>query len=133
MSKLALTAIVGLIGVAVGIAGAAQAAPADKPASTRSCFFISEWNGWSAPDSQTLLLKVNRDVYKLSLNGKYSSLTSPGVHLVSQVRGSSSICSARDFDLSVSDGMGFSEYLFPTSLTKLTSEEVAALPKKDRP
>jgi hypothetical protein len=129
MSKLALTALL----AAAGIAGAAQALPADKPAPTRSCFFVSEWNGWSAPDSQTLLLKVNRDVYRLTLNGRNSSLNAPGMHLISEVRGSSSICSARDLDLSISDGTTFREYLFPASLTKLTPEEVAALPRKDLP
>ena len=129
MSKLALTAII----AAAGLVGAASAQAAEPAGATRNCFFVTEWNGWSAPDNQTLLLKVNRDVFKVTLNGKSDALTWPGMHLVSQVRGSSSICSARDLDLSVADNMGFREPLFLQTMTKLTPEEVAALPKKDRP
>jgi hypothetical protein len=129
MSKLALTAII----AAAGLIGAASA-QADEPAKpARSCFFVTEWNGWSAPDDQTLLLKVNRDVYKVTLNSKSNALKWPGMHLVSVVRGSSSVCSARDLDLAVADGYGFREPLFLKSMDKLSSDEVAALPKKDRP
>ncbi len=131
MSKLALTAIIATIG-AVGLVGAAQANEPTAPA--RSCFFITQWHGWSAPDSQTLLLKVgNRDVYKVTLNSGSSSLTWPGMHLISEVRGSNSVCSARDLDLSVADSSGFREPLFLGQMTKLTPEEVAALPAKSRP
>ena len=127
------SALFAIIATAAGIAGAAQAMPADKPA-VRSCFFINQWNGWSAPDNQTLLLKVgNRDVYKVTLTGGSASLNWPGVHLVSQVRGSNSVCSARDLDLAVADSLGFREPLFLGQMTKLSREEVAALAPKDRP
>ena len=94
MSKLALIALL----AAAGLAGVAQATPAAQPASTRSCFWMSEWEGWSAPDSQTLLLKVNRDVYRLTLKGKASSLNWPDTRLISEGHGSNRICSARDLD-----------------------------------
>ncbi|MDQ0464854.1 hypothetical protein QO010_002638 [Caulobacter ginsengisoli] len=128
------SALFAIIATAAGIAGAAQATPADQPA-TRSCFFINQWRGWSAPDNQTLLLKVgNRDVYKVTLTaGGSASINWPGVHLVSQVRGSNSVCSARDLDLSVSDSNGFREPLFLGQMTKLSPEEVAALAPRDRP
>jgi hypothetical protein len=133
MSKLALTAIIATIGAVGGLAGAAQAMPADQPAA-RHCFFINQWRGWSAPDNQTLLLKVgNRDVYKVTLTGGSASINWPGVHLVSQVRGSNSVCSAHDLDLAVSDNSGLQEPLFLDRMTKLSPEEVAALAPKDRP
>lgn len=131
MLKSALIAMIATASVGVaGVAGAAQAMPADG----RSCFFINQWNGWSAPDSQTLLLKVGqRDVYKVTLNSDSRQLRAPGVFLVSQVRGSSSVCSARDLDLTVADSGGIREPLFLGQMTKLSPEEVAALPRKDRP
>lgn len=134
MSKLATTAIAVAAGAAIAAAGLAAATTASAAPAPRNCFFVTEWRGWSAPDNQTLLLKVgNRDVYKITLNGGSASLKWPGVHLISEVRGSSSICSARDLDLAVADQGGMREPLFLDTMTKLTPEEVAALPPKDRP
>jgi hypothetical protein len=59
-------------------------------------------------------------------------LQSPGVHLVFKGRGSS-ICGPLDLDLAVSDGHGFNTPLIARSLTKLTPEEVAAIPRKYQP
>jgi hypothetical protein len=72
-------------------------------------------------------------VYRVQLSGASPMLQSPGVHLVSIHRGGDSICDALDLDLRVSDGHGFSEPLIARSLTKLTPEEVAAIPPKFRP
>jgi hypothetical protein len=105
---------------------------AAKPA--RSCFYLSDWEGWSAPDRDTLYLRVrNRDVYQVKLSHGTSQLTSPGVHLVSVVRGVDSICHPLDLDLRVSDGYGFAMPIMAKSITKLSAEQVAAIPKKDRP
>jgi len=105
---------------------------AAKPA--RSCFYLSDWDGWSAPDRDTLYLRVrNRDVYQVELSHGTSQLTSPGVHLVSVVRGIDSVCNPLDLDLRVSDGFGFAMPIMAKSITKLSAEQVAAIPKKDRP
>lgn len=105
---------------------------AAKPA--RSCFYLSDWDGWSAPDRDTLYLRVrNRDVYQVELSHGTSQLTSPGVHLVSVVRGIDSVCHPLDLDLRVSDGFGFAMPIMAKSITKLSAEQVAAIPKKDRP
>jgi hypothetical protein len=105
--------------------------PAPKPA--RTCFSLSDWQGWSAPDRDTLYMKVrNRDVYRVELSHGTNQLTSPGVHLVSVVRGIDQVCRPHDLDLRVSDGM-FAMPIMAKSITKLTKEEIAALPKRDRP
>ena len=115
---------------APAFADAKDAAP--KP--VRSCFSLSDWQGWSAPDKNTLYLKVrNRDVYRVDLSHGTNQLTSPGVHLVSVVRGPDTVCSPIDLDLRVSDGFGFAMPIMAKSITKLTTEEIAALPKRDRP
>jgi hypothetical protein len=103
-----------------------------KPA--RTCFYLSDWDGWSAPDRDTLYLKVrNRDVYQVELSHGTSQLTSPGVHLVSVVRGIDQVCHPMDLDLRVSDGFGFAMPIMAKSITKLSADQIAAIPKKDRP
>ena len=113
---------------------AAASATQEGPASDHPCFFINQWQGWSAPDDNTLYLKINnRDVYKVGLSAGSSMLRAPGVHLVSRVIGSDDICNAIDLQLEVSDGHGFREPLIARTLTRLTPEEVAAIPPKLRP
>jgi len=122
IAKCAALAGAALFGLAATAAGAGQ-----------SCFYSQNWRGWSAPSPDVLYLRVNiSDVYKVELSGGSPQLQYPGVHLVSIVRGSSNICSAIDLDLKVSDG-GFTIPLIAKSLTKLTPEEIAAIPKKYRP
>ena len=75
----------------------------------------------------------NRDVYRVDLSHGTNQLTSPGVHLVSIVRGPDTVCNPIDLDLRVSDGYGFAMPIMAKSITKLTKEEIAALPKRDRP
>ena len=109
------------------------AAPGAAPKPARVCFSLSDWQGWSAPDRDTLYMKVrNRDVYRVELSHGTGQLTSPGVHLVSVVRGIDRVCHPHDLDLRVSDGM-FAMPIMAKSITKLTKEEIAALPKRDRP
>ncbi len=113
-------------------AGAALAAP-EAPTKT-PCFFVTQWGGWKSPSPKVIYLGVNmHDVYRLDLAAESSHLQWPDARLVSEVRGSSSICTALDLQLSVSDSGGFREPLFPAKLTKLTPDEVAAIPKKFRP
>jgi hypothetical protein len=74
-----------------------------------------------------------RDVYRVDLAYGSNQLTWPGTHLVSVVRGPDSICHPLDLDLRVSDGMGFAIPIRAKTITKLTPEQIQALPKKDRP
>lgn len=126
----------GLLTTALLVAAAPALAdsPAAAPKPARACFSLSDWSGWSAPDKDTLLMRVrNREVYRVDLSHGTSQLTSPGVHIVSIVRGSDQVCRPIDLDLRVSDGMGFAMPIMAKSITRLSAEEVAALPKRDRP
>lgn len=141
MSKMTPLARVALIGLAVvgfsASAALAHQAPAEptKPAKpARQCFYLSDWRGWTAPDKNTLYMKVRgRDVYRVDLAYGSNQLTWPGSHLVSVVRGPDSVCHPLDLDLRVSDGFGFAMPIRAKAITKLTPEEIAALPKKSRP
>ncbi len=122
-----------LLAVPAFLATPALADPA-APRPARACFSLSDWDGWSAPNKDTLYLKVrNRDVYRVDLSHGTNQLTSPGVHLVSIIRGSDQVCHPIDLDLRVSDGFGFAMPIMAKTITRLTPEEIAALPKKDRP
>ena len=125
-----LAAVFGLAAtLALGAAAPALAAAGNHP-----CFFISQWQGWKSPSPNVIYLGVNNhDVYRVDLSAGSSELQSPGVHLVSVFRGTSSVCDALDLDLKASDGHGFTEALIARSLTKLTPEEIAAIPPKYRP
>jgi len=140
MVKLKTIAQTALIGAS--LAGALLTAPAlaaaDETAAPqkaqRQCFQLSDWQGWSAPDKNTLYMKVrNRDVYKVDLAWGSNQLTWPGNFLVSTVRGIDTVCNPIDLDLKVSDSSGFAMPIRAKTITKLTPEEIAAIPKKDRP
>ncbi|MFZ0267984.1 DUF6491 family protein [Caulobacter sp.] len=134
MIRAGLAATVLLAAAAPALADAAAPDAQAKPRPARQCFSLSDWDGWSAPDRDTLYMKVrNRDVYQVELSHGTSQLTSPGVHLVSIQRGIDTVCGPIDLDLRVSDGFGIAMPIMAKSITKLTAEQVAAIPKKDRP
>jgi hypothetical protein len=145
MSKITHIARAALIGLAIagpmsfGGTSAAYAATTDTDAAKpvkppRQCFYLSDWRGWTAPDKDTLYLKVRgRDVYRVDLAYGSNQLTWPGTHLVSVVRGPDSVCHPLDLDLRVSDGMGFAVPIRAKTITKLTPDEIKAIPKKYQP
>jgi hypothetical protein len=124
----------GLIAAALSLTTLVPEVGVAGPASTNNCFFVTQWQGWKSPSPDVIYLGVNsHDVYRVDLSAGSSMLSWPDMHLVSIVRGSDSICSALDLDLKISDDHGFTEPLIAKSLTKLTPEQVAAIPKKFRP
>ncbi len=121
----------------LGLAGAAAAAaPADKPASKtaeRSCFFSRDWESWRSPDDHTIYFRVRlNEFYRVDLSAGSNMLTDPSNHLVSVMRGTSTICGPLDLDLKVSDGY-ITVPLIATKITKLTPDQVALIPKKYLP
>jgi hypothetical protein len=118
----------------LGLCGPAMAAAPAKPAAHDSCFFSSSWQGWHAPNDNTIYLRVNvRDIYRVDLSSGSSLLTWPDAHLINVMRGSNAICSPLDLDLRVADTGGMRDFVIAKSITKLTPEEVALIPKKDLP
>jgi hypothetical protein len=102
------------------------------PAAQKSCFFNRDVRGFAAPGDKTLYLRVRtKDVYKLDMKGRCPELD--WEHKIAiDSRGSSAICSAIDVMVLVKNPIGVSRCSVET-LTRLTPEEVAALPKKSRP
>lgn len=134
-SKLARAGLIAAAAVSsLALASAPAQARSDAPRSHRDCFQSTDWQGWSSPSPDILYLRVGiKDVYRLDLSAGSSQLQWPSNHLINTVRGSSMVCSGIDLDLAVSDGNGFVQPLIVRSIHKLTPDEIAALPKKDRP
>ncbi|HEX3363673.1 hypothetical protein [Phenylobacterium sp.] len=121
-----------LISLWSGTAAAQDAPPSHTD--HRSCFFIHEWQGWKSPSPMVLYLRINRrDVYRVDLTSGSPNLQRSDMHLISETRGSDVICSALDLQLSVADTQGFREPLIAKSLTRLSAEEIAAIPHRFLP
>ena len=125
-----LAATLGLLVLVFGVAPAA-AQPAQN-----ACFPITEFRGWKAPDTKTILIRVGFDrVYRLDLANTCSLLTSPGSHLITKTRGPDLVCSAVDWDLSVSQPPpgNIPEPCIVKKMTLLSPGEAAAIPRKFKP
>jgi len=118
------------------VAGAATAASAaDKPAKPdrNQCFWTRNIEGFSAPDEHTVYVRASsRDIYKFDMMGPCLDVDwNQRIALVS--RSGSSICTGMDAEI-VSHATGLGPQRCPVShMHKLTPEEIAALPRKDRP
>jgi hypothetical protein len=110
----------------------AQPGPA---AGAQDCFFLDRFEGWRAPDASTIYIRVRPDrYYRLDLAGQCQKLRWPGSHLITSTRGKSTVCSARDWDLAVSEpDDGVPQQCIVRSMTRLTPADVASLPKPMRP
>jgi len=120
-----------LAGVAAALIGGQALATTDNP--EIPCFHITEWQGWKAPDRNTLYLGVNgHDVDQVDLKVSPPGLMWPDAQLISEAQGSSAICTALDLQLAVVNANGLRQPIIAHKLTKLTPEESAAIPKKYR-
>jgi hypothetical protein len=108
-----------------------MAAPA--LAQDHSCFFITQWRGWKAADDHTVYIHVDPNrIYRLDMSGSCPALLDSTSHLITNNH-TSSICSALDWDLRISEGQGFVTGCIVGKMTKLTPDQAAALPPKLRP
>ena len=121
------------LGLLVFVFGVAPAAAQPAP---NACFPITEFRGWKAPDTKTIFIRAGFGrVYRLDLANTCSLLTSPGSHLITKTRGPDLVCSAIDWDLSVSQPPpgNIPEPCIVKKMTLLSPEEAAAIPPKFKP
>jgi len=76
-----------------------------------------------------------RDYYRIELEGSCPTITEPGAILITHVRGSDLICDPLDWDLHVreSGSGGVAIGCIVKSQRQLTAEEVAAIPRWEKP
>lgn len=125
------------LALAAGLVLAGAAVRAEEPQQpARSCFSITDWNGWKASETNkdVLYFKVRlHDVYKVTLTDPEPFLRAPDVHLVNKTWGPDMVCNPNDLQLKLADYHGVSTPLIVKDIKKLTPEEIAALPPGDRP
>jgi hypothetical protein len=124
----------GVVAASATLGVAASAAPA-ADTNGRNCFTVNDWHGWSSPSPDVLYLAVSfKDVYKVELAHPVEGLNLMDTVVISDEAGLQSVCSAVDLHLIMTHRRGGSRQgLIVRSLTRLTPEEIAAIPKKDRP
>jgi hypothetical protein len=122
---------------AAGLAFAARPAlAAAAPQPGASCFLSTQWQGWRAPNPSVIFVRVNvNDVWRFDLSAPAQQLMYPSVHLFSEIRGSAWICTPLDLQMYVVDDSPsrIREPLFVKSITKLTPDQIQAIPPKFRP
>ncbi|MEH6676984.1 DUF6491 family protein [Phenylobacterium sp.] len=98
----------------------------------RECFFTRNVNGFSAPDDETLYLRVGvNDVYQMQMFSPCPDMDwAQKLAVVS--RSGSSVCRGTDATI-VAPGPFGQQSCMVRSVRKLTDVEAAALPPGDRP
>ena len=123
-------AVVVFLGLWIG------AAPVAAQPVQKACFPITEFRGWKAPDTRTILIRVGLDrVFRLDLANTCSLLTSPGSHLITRTRGPDLVCSPIDWDLAVSQSPpgNIPEHCIVKKMKLLLPNEVTAISPQFRP
>jgi hypothetical protein len=122
--------------LAVAIAGLAAPLANAEPAPASNCMDSRQLQDWRSPSPNVIYYRVNtRDVFRLDLWTGSDQLKYSDVHLFDNHRAPSRwICTPADFDLRVTDTHHtFEEPLIVKSITKLTPDEIAAIPPQYRP
>ena len=118
------------------LAGPALAQEPAKPAAASSqCFRMSQIDNHTKGDDQTVYLSVrHRDVYRLGMSGNcLAGASSNDALVMAPTAGVDLICRPLDLDLKVRTSPGMFSPCIINDITKLTPEQVAALPPKVKP
>jgi hypothetical protein len=132
MPRLFLIATAAIFAASASLAIAAEPA---KPAASSQCFRMSQIRNHTKGDDQTIYLLVrSKDVYRLDMSGRcLAGATSNDALVLKPVAGVDLICRALDLDLQVHTSPGMLSPCIIKDITKLTPEQVAALPPKVKP
>lgn len=115
--------------------GMAPVANAQTPDSKSQCFFAHQFQTWKAQDDRTIFIRVDpHRYYRLDLAASCSELRSPGSFLVTTFRGPNLVCNALDWNITAKDNIrGPTQGCIVKTMTVLTPEEAAAIPRKFKP
>ncbi len=119
-------------GAAAALLGGIQSAAAQS--SHDNCFRLSMLSSTRPDGDRRIYARVGVNTfYRIDLASRCASLPYESNHMVlTPTPGSDMICRPIDLDLKVSEG-GVSEACFIQSITRLTPEEAAAIPRKAKP
>ena len=133
MTRLALFALAAVAAVSV-VPPPVVAQPAAAQGRNDNCFRLSMLQSTRPDGDRRIYARVGVNTfYRIDLAHRCSSLPYESNHLVlSPTPGSDLICNPIDLDLKVSDN-GALEPCFIKSITRLTPEEAAQIPRKSKP
>jgi len=110
----------------IAVTFAASAAAAD-------CFRLNDVNAHSIGDNKTMYLAVGRhDIYRVSMKGACLGGATSSDPIITESFGSGPICRPIDLNLKIASGVGEIACIVD-KFEKLTPEQIAAIPKKQRP
>jgi hypothetical protein len=133
MAKARLFRIAAALAAASAIATGAVAQPNPQQQQGQECFLRSNINGFNAPDDHTLYVRVGvNEIWRLDLMSGCPDLTFRQSFGLESTPANPWICSPLDATV-VFHETGIPERCPVTAMHKLTPDEVAALPKKNRP
>lgn len=119
--------------LAAMLALAAAQASAAEPKPAKSCFSAHNVSNFAVVDDRTVNIRVGvKDVYRLDLLGVCPDIGGQN-KLAIKAHGSSFICSPLDATLLAAGPFGRLQRCEVRQVRKLTPEEVAALPSRERP
>ena len=121
-----------LVLAALVLAAAALATPA---AAADACFRTRDMNGHRKVDNHTIYVRVMiKDIYRITSSAAcFAGSTNSDALIVKTVGSSGLVCTPIDLDLAVKTGPVGTSHCIVDSITKLTPQEAAAIPKKLRP
>ena len=128
-SAAVVLAVAAAVCTQLGPSAMAQAKPKDA---SRSCFYARDVSSWAPAGNETVNLRVNvRDYYQLKLAGPCPNIDwDQGIGI--EHRGSNWICSGLDATI-IARGPSGPNRCPAISVRKLSPEEVAALPPRQKP
>lgn len=126
------TAVMGLLSLSLATTASAKSPlePASKPA--RQCFWTHQVDNFASSDDRIVNVRVGiKDVYQFEMFGRCLDVDwSDRIALVS--RSGSSICTGLDAEIITRSAIG-PQHCPVRNIRKLTTAEIAALPKRARP
>ena len=113
---------------------AAQVQARARPAALDQCFLSQQYEAFRAIDDHSFYLRANlHDIYRIELEGVCPTLTEPDARLITVEHGQTRICGPLDWQLRVGAPSEPSIACIVKSQKRLTPEEAAAIPARQRP
>jgi len=125
-----------IVAMAAAASALAAAVVDAQPAARHTndqCFVRRNINGFSAPNDRTVYIRVGvSDIWRLDLMTECTGLSFRNAFRLEARPATAWICSPLDATVIVRQ-TGISQRCPVTAMHKLTPDEIAALPKRDRP
>jgi hypothetical protein len=114
---------------ALAAAGLAAAAPALAAPSSSACFRLSDIQNTKMQGERTLFMRSSTGAYyRMDFGADCNNIGEPLI--LHPVDNSGEVCTANALDIRV---RGTGQACIPTNLSRLTPDEVAAIPPSDKP